>query len=84
MTPDVGSKLRDLALECSLIRYIWITFEVKTSRISLICNSSKLRQYLVNLREKEGSSDESIATMNLFICLVSRYFDQTDLVDCDE
>jgi len=63
LTPDVGSKLRDLALECSLIR-----------------------QYLVNRREKEkeGSSDESIATMNLFICLVSRYFDQTDLVDCDE
>lgn len=63
LTPDVGSKLRDLALECSLIR-----------------------QYLADQREKEkeGSSDESIATMNLFICLVSRYFDQTDLVDCDE
>jgi len=63
LTPDVGSKLRDLALECSLIR-----------------------QYLADQREKEkeGSSDESIAAMNLFICLVSRYFDQTDLVDCDE
>jgi len=63
LTPDVGSKLRDLALECSLIR-----------------------QYLAAQREKgkEGSSDEGIATMNLFICLVSRYFDQTDLVDCDD
>merc|ERR1719239_1304890 len=63
LTPDVGSKLRDLTLECSLIR-----------------------QYLAAQREKgkEGSSDEGIATMNLFICLVSRYFDQTDLVDCDD
>jgi len=63
LTPDVGSKLRDLALECSFIR-----------------------QYLVDqgVKEKEGSSDEGIATMNLFICLVSRYFDQTDLVDCDD
>ena len=34
--------------------------------------------------EEETKADEGIATMNLFICLVSRYFDQTDLVDCDE
>lgn len=63
LTPDVGSKLRDLALECSVIR-----------------------QYLVDQRveEKQILSDEGIATMNLFICLVSRYFDQTDLVDCDD
>ena len=50
----------------------------------MICSSSKLRQYLADQRVKEGLSDDSIATMNLFICLVSRYFDQTDLVDCDE
>ena len=28
--------------------------------------------------------DEDIAAMNLFICLVARYFDQGDLVDTDE
>ena len=60
LTPDVGSKLRDLALECSFIR-----------------------EYLAQQRT-EDVTDGGIATMNLFICLVSRYFDQTDLVDCDE
>jgi len=64
LTPDVGSKLRDLALECSFIR-----------------------QYFADQRngeDNEGPIIEGIATMNLFICLVSRYFDQTDLVDCDD
>ena len=45
------------------------------------------RQYYADQRngeDKEGPIIEGIATMNLFICLVSRYFDQTDLVDCDD
>ena len=48
---------------------------------------SIFRQYFADQRngeDNEGPIIEGIATMNLFICLVSRYFDQTDLVDCDD
>jgi len=34
--------------------------------------------------ETGGVPDEKIAALNLFICLVAKYFDQGDLVDRDE
>ena len=34
--------------------------------------------------ESGGVPDENIAALNLFICLVAKYFDQGDLVDKEE
>ena len=69
LTPDTGSLLRDLALACS---------------------RERRRIY----REKgvgggggavEGEEpDPDMAALNLFICLVAKYFDQGDLADREE
>jgi len=48
--------------------------------LALIC--SQLRMNIVG--EASENKDEDIAALNLFICLVARYFDQGDLVDNDE
>lgn len=48
--------------------------------LALLC--SRQRLVLAKLGDQQQASS-SLAAVNLFICLVARYFDQTDLVDCD-
>jgi hypothetical protein len=59
--------LRDLALFCSHRRHQIVT----TTREEQVSAS------------KEEQIEEQVAAFNLFICLVAKYFDQSDLADIE-
>merc|ERR1712059_217747 len=69
LTPDVGSSLRDLARLCS------------SERCRLV---GGVEQVKGESDEELKETDEDLAALNLFICLVARYFDQSDLVDTSQ
>lgn len=69
LTPDVGSSLRDLARLCS------------SERCRLV---GSVEQVKGESDEELKETDEDLAALNLFICLVARYFDQSDLVDTSQ
>ena len=70
LNPDLGSVLRDLALFCS---------QERNKLLEKFTNESKENHENKDGEEQPG--DKDIAAFNLFICLVSRYFDQADLAD---
>jgi len=70
LNPDLGSVLRDLALFCSQERNKLLEKSAKESK-----------ENHENKDGEEQPGDKDIAAFNLFICLVSRYFDQADLAD---
>jgi len=55
-----------------------LTPEISSTLRELARVCSQIRADIVN---KEDNSEEAIAALNLFVCLVARYFDQTDLED---
>jgi len=57
-----------------------LTPEISSTLRELARVCSQIRVDIVNKSEEENS-EESIAALNLFVCLVARYFDQTDLED---
>ena len=53
--------------------------------LALLC--AKFRQQIANkegIVNLQGEPNEDIAALNLFICLVAKYFDQGDLADEDD
>jgi len=69
LTPDVGSSLRDLARLCS------------SERCRLVEKAGGCEKENDEADGENKETDEDFAALNLFICLVARYFDQSDLVD---
>ena len=53
--------------------------------LALFCAQQRLEiANKVEAIETGGVPDDNIAALNLFICLVAKYFDQGDLVDREE
>jgi survival of motor neuron protein-interacting protein 1 len=53
--------------------------------LALFCAHQRLEiASKVEAIEAGGVPDDNIAALNLFICLVAKYFDQGDLVDREE
>lgn len=77
LTPDTCSCLRSLARACSIIRANMV---IDFSSIILVMKFSVLIKSWYYFQQVETNVKE-IAALNLFICLVARYFRQMDLVD---
>jgi len=78
LTPDMGSILRDLALFCSQER----------SRLVKLSQKDHNQDKGEKSKSEEDAEEETpmkyeaeIASFNLFICLVAKYFNQGDLAD---
>jgi len=78
LTPDMGSILRDLALFCSQER----------SRLVKLSQNDHTQDKGEKSKSEEDAEEETpmkyeaeIASFNLFICLVAKYFNQGDLAD---
>jgi len=77
LTPDMGSILRDLALFCSQER----SRLVKLSQDNDSQDAGEKSKSEEKTEEPPLKYEAEIASFNLFICLVAKYFNQGDLAD---
>jgi hypothetical protein len=82
---EVYSTLRELSRLCSEIRerIDWKAQSASTEQSNLQANSSPSSQ---SLQSNELSSvgllsNRNLKSLNLIICIIGRYFDQTDMID---
>lgn len=82
LSPDLGSVLRDLVLFCSQER-ARLAKEIELKPVNEKSAKENEKNAGDIAEDEELAHDPDIAAFNLFICIVSRYFNQGDLADSD-